>query len=53
MERSEVERTLAELRLWHELNARELEGEEEEEDNYRWHTTAAQAIGELMKRSLA
>lgn len=43
-----MESTLAELRQWHELNAKELEGEEGEEDNRRFHLEAAEAIKEAL-----
>ena len=44
-----LESTLAELRQWHELNARELEGEEGEEDNRQFHLSAAESIKEALK----
>ena len=44
-----LESTLAELRQWHELNAAELEGEEGEENNRRFHLESAEAIKEAMK----
>ena len=48
MERSQVEKILAELRQWHELNARELEGEEGEEGNLRFHQEATEALREAI-----
>lgn len=50
MESARVEKILAELRQWHELNAKELEGEEGEEANLKFHQESAQAIKEAMKR---
>lgn len=44
-----LESTLAELRQWHELNAAELEGEEGEENNRRFHLESAEAIKEALK----
>ena len=44
-----LESALAELRQWHELNAAELEGEEGEEDNRRFHLESAEAIKEALK----
>lgn len=43
-DRAKIEERVARLRMWHELNAQELEGEEGEEDNYRFHYEAAETI---------
>lgn len=45
---SQLERILAELRQWHELNARELEGQEGERENFQFHQDAAEAIKEAV-----
>lgn len=52
MERSKLEKILADLRQWHELNARELEGEEGEGDNLRFHLESAEAIKEAINKLL-
>ncbi len=50
MERSKLEKILAELRQWHELNAKELEGEEGEGENLRFHLESAEAIKEAINK---
>jgi hypothetical protein len=50
MERSKLEKILADLRQWHELNARELEGEEGEGENLRFHLESAEAIKEAINK---
>lgn len=46
--RETLESKLAKLRQWHELNAKELEGEEGEEDNRQFHLESAEAIKEAL-----
>jgi hypothetical protein len=50
MERSKLEKILAELRQWHELHAKELEGEEGEGETLRFHWESAEAIKEAINK---
>lgn len=48
-DKAKLDQTLAELRIWHELNAAECR-REGEEDERAFHLEAAHAISEAHKR---